>query len=138
MVAERCHSKFSIWKQYSIWKKTIKSISKFQNTFHFKVIYKWQKQPPEVFCKKRCSLKFRKIRRKTPVPEAYNFIKKTPLFLITEHLWTTASNMRWSSGPKQPNNFDFVFKIFIFAFSFYFYALVENCHKFKSNKKEII
>ena len=27
-----------------------------------------QKQPPEVFCKKRCSYKFRKINRKTPVP----------------------------------------------------------------------
>ena len=24
---------------------------------------------PEVICKKRCSLKFRKIHRKTPVPE---------------------------------------------------------------------
>ena len=28
-----------------------------------------QKQPPEVFCKKRCSQKFRKIHSKTPVPE---------------------------------------------------------------------
>ena len=27
-----------------------------------------QKQPPEVFCKKRCSKKFHKIHRKTPVP----------------------------------------------------------------------
>ena len=29
-----------------------------------------QKQPPEVFCKKRCSYKFRKIDRKTPVSES--------------------------------------------------------------------
>ena len=29
-----------------------------------------QKQPPEVFCKKRCSEKFRKIHKKTPVPES--------------------------------------------------------------------
>ena len=29
-----------------------------------------QKQPPEVFCKKRCSKKFRKIHRKTPVAES--------------------------------------------------------------------
>ena len=29
-----------------------------------------QKQPPEVFCKKRCSLNFRKIHRKSPVPES--------------------------------------------------------------------
>ena len=35
-----------------------------------------QKQPLEVFCKKRCSWKFRKIHRKTTVPEStYNFIK---------------------------------------------------------------
>ena len=29
-----------------------------------------QKQPPELFHKKRCSKKFRKILRKTPVPES--------------------------------------------------------------------
>ena len=29
-----------------------------------------QKQPPEVFYEKRCSWKFRKIHRKTPVPES--------------------------------------------------------------------
>ena len=29
-----------------------------------------QKQPPEVFCEKRCSWKFCKIHNKTPVPEA--------------------------------------------------------------------
>ena len=34
-----------------------------------------QKQPPEVFCKKRCSEKFRKIHKKTPVPESLFFIK---------------------------------------------------------------
>ena len=29
-----------------------------------------QKQPPEVFYKKSCSEKFRKIHKKTPVPES--------------------------------------------------------------------
>ena len=29
-----------------------------------------QKHRPEVFCKKSCSQKFRKIHRKTPVPES--------------------------------------------------------------------
>ena len=29
-----------------------------------------QKQPSEVFCKTRCSEKFHKIHRKTPVPES--------------------------------------------------------------------
>ena len=28
-----------------------------------------EKQPQEVFCKKRCSEKFRKIHRKAPMPE---------------------------------------------------------------------
>ena len=32
-----------------------------------------QKQPPEVFYKKRCSLKFRKIHRKTSVTEKHFF-----------------------------------------------------------------
>ena len=32
-------------------------------------ISKFQKQPPEVLCKKSCSQKFRKVHRKTPVPE---------------------------------------------------------------------
>ena len=34
------------------------------------------KQPPEVFCKKRCSWKFRKIRSKTSVPESLCLSKK--------------------------------------------------------------
>ena len=34
------------------------------------VILCFQKQPPEVFYKKRCSYKFHKIHRKSPVPES--------------------------------------------------------------------
>ena len=30
----------------------------------------FQKQPPGVFCKKKCSLKFRKIHRNIPMPES--------------------------------------------------------------------
>ena len=75
---------------------------------------KEQKEPSEIYCKKRCSSKFRKINRKAPMPEFLfkescrpeaNFIKKrlwhrcTPVnfakFLrinfLTEHLWATAS-----------------------------------------------
>ena len=66
---------------------------------------KVQKQPPEVFCKKKCSYKFRKIYSKTPVPESLNFIKKETLAqvlpyefckiskntFLTEHFWATAS-----------------------------------------------
>ena len=55
-----------------------------------------QKRQPEVFCKKRCSSKLRKIHGKTPVsqPKAYNFFKKdsTGVFLwilrhFLEHLF---------------------------------------------------
>ena len=38
--------------------------------FSFFIISDMQKQPPEVFCKKICSLKFHKIHRKTPVSES--------------------------------------------------------------------
>ena len=72
-----------------------------------------QKQPPEVFCKKRCFQKFRKTHCKTPVPESLfknNFIKKETLAQVfsnelceiskntffTEHIWATAS------GTKNP------------------------------------
>ena len=74
-----------------------------------------QKQPPELFCRKRCSYKFCKIHRKTPVPEPLfskvvgqrpvTFLKKRlcdgcfpltfAIFLrttfFTEHLRTTDS-----------------------------------------------
>ena len=72
-----------------------------------------QKQPPEVFSKKRCSSKFRKIHKKKPVSDLFiiklqasasNFIKKrlTQVFpcefceiskntLFTEHFGATAS-----------------------------------------------
>ena len=38
-----------------------------------------QKQPLEVFCEKRSLLTFRKIHKKTPVPQAWNFISKEAL-----------------------------------------------------------
>ena len=53
-----------------------------------------QKHPPEVFCKKICSWKFRKIHRKTPVPEAF-FNKVAglrPATLLKNRIWSQASN----------------------------------------------
>ena len=63
----------------------------------------FQKQLPEVFCKKRCSQKFRKIHRKTPMPwsffnkvgglygEIYVFCpnaeKCRPVTLFKKNLW---------------------------------------------------
>ena len=76
-----------------------------------------KKQQPEVFYKKKCSLKFSKIRKKLPVkeslffincrPEVGNFIKKANLAqafssefceiskntFFTEHLWATPSEL---------------------------------------------
>ena len=73
-------------------------------TFHITI----QKRPPETFFKKRCSQKFLKIQRKTPVPEPIpaTSLKKETLEQVfscefcviykgtffTEHLRTTASN----------------------------------------------
>ena len=58
-------------------------------------------RPPEVFCKKRCCLKFSKICRKTPVPETLvqvfscKFCEISNNTFITENLWTTPS-ASWS------------------------------------------
>ena len=56
-----------------------------------------QKQPPELFYKKRCSYKFRKILRKRFVPETLaqvfssEFCEIFKNAFFTENLWTTAS-----------------------------------------------
>ena len=95
------------------------------NYFHFFAGKVWQmvtitissqKQPPEVFCKKRCSYKFRKIHRKTPVPECLfkescklrsatllkthrcfpvNFTKFSRTTFLTEHLWWLPLDLTW-------------------------------------------
>ena len=56
-----------------------------------------KKQPPEVFFKKMCSKKFRKIHRKTPKKETVaqvfscEFCEISKNAFFTEPLWTTAS-----------------------------------------------
>ena len=52
-----------------------------------------KKQPPEVFYEKRCSLKFRKIHRKTPVPES--LFNKVAKFLRTPFLQNTSARCFW-------------------------------------------
>ena len=63
----------------------------------------------EIFYKKRCSYKFLKIQRKTPVPESLiqetllqDFFSEFPKFVgplfITNHLWRTASAFRTMSN----------------------------------------
>ena len=61
----------------------------------------FQKQPPEVFYEKRCSYKFHKIYRKTPVPKSLfakdsgtgvscEFCEISKNAFFTEHLWETS------------------------------------------------
>ena len=53
--------------------------SLWQSPFQSKLLtftWKFQKQSPEVFCKKRCSWDFHKIYKKTPVPESLFFWKR--------------------------------------------------------------
>ena len=57
-------------------------------------VFIYQKQPL-VFCKKRCSQKFRKIHRKTPMPEACSFIKKT--------LWHRCFPLNFSKFLRTPS-----------------------------------
>ena len=62
------------------------------------VIPNWirMKQPPELFYKKRCSQKFSKIQRKTPVPESLFLNRAAGLRLqkvFTEQLRATASDL---------------------------------------------
>ena len=49
----------------------------------------YQKQPPEVFYKKRCLQKFRKIHRKTPVPEK-------------QRLWNRCFPVNFAIFPRPP------------------------------------
>ena len=69
--------------------------------FKHVIILKIQKQPPEVLYLKRCSLKFRKICRITPVPECFSdtgvflwILRNFKEHLFTENLWVTASQNR--------------------------------------------
>ena len=63
-----------------------------KSKFNVIVFNQVQKKPPDVFSKKRCSEKFHKFYRKTPVLESLfkkvaglqgcNFIKETPIQLF--------------------------------------------------------
>ena len=65
----------------------IKNVCYIQNFFKYVYVeYRiafFQKQPPEVFCKKKYSYKFHKIHRKTPVPEFFCFPVNFMKFLRT-------------------------------------------------------
>ena len=62
-------------------------------------------QPPEVLCKKRCSQKFCKIRRKTPVPGSLRtpFLQSTSgRLLLEKHYFPYIFPERNCSLQKQP------------------------------------
>ena len=63
----------------------------FRGTFRpmSNIYNKAEKQAPEMFCKKRCSQKFRKINRKTPVPEpqTFNKVPGQACTLLKQRLW---------------------------------------------------
>ena len=93
-------------------KKTIfsTSISNFiswlvsQEVFiHSHTIFLWhgekQKQPPEVLCKRRCSYKFRKIPRKTPVPES---LFKKVAGLRKKRLWQGNFPVNFAKLSRKP------------------------------------
>ena len=77
------HTEFEIQIE-NIYRKTNQKENAFLRVTLYVIIS--QKQPQEVFCKKRCSKKFCKIHRKTPAPEslfltklqveACNFVEK--------------------------------------------------------------
>ena len=56
----------------------------------FYALYHTQKQPQDVFRKKRCSQKFPKIHRKLPVSDLF-FNEAADATFFAEQLWTTAS-----------------------------------------------
>ena len=68
-----------------------------------------QKQPPEVFCKKMCSWKFRRIHRQTPVPEV--FLNKVaglrPATLLKKRLLPQACNFIKKEALVQVFSYEF-------------------------------
>ena len=55
-----------------------------RNSLH--IYFTFSEPPPEVLCKKRCSKKFRKIHRKTPVPESLFQLSCRPVTLLKKRL----------------------------------------------------
>ena len=86
---------------------------------HLYGIKKKQKQPPEVFCEKRCSQKFRKIHRKTPdecfwtpgecfwTPDEC-FWRNESYYKITFHIFVScwmSKMVEWVIGELLPKQF---------------------------------
>ena len=65
-------------QQHRWFKKTLLLLQNTKITVSKVPLFSYQKQPTEVFFVKRCSQKFHKIHRKTPVPES--FFKKNRLW----------------------------------------------------------
>ena len=59
-----------------------------------------QKQPPELLCIKKCSLKFRKIHRKAPVPEPHLCLR--PSILLKKRLWHRCFHVNFAKLSRTP------------------------------------
>ena len=74
------------------------------NTTIQETFAKFQKQPSEVFYKERCSYKFRKIQRKTPVPRLF-FNKVAglrPVTLLKKRPWHRCFPVNFTKFPRIP------------------------------------
>ena len=77
------------------------SVNAALHTYYYKKLKgkkRFQKQPPEVFCKKRCSQTFRKIHRKTSVPGSHFLIK---LQVSSVFIYKTLLNLALESNNRQ-------------------------------------
>ena len=66
--------------------------SSFSNAIKRGIMRYFQKQPPEVFCRKRCSLRFRKFHKKTPMLESEVHLRMTASVFLKPKLqiiWLT-------------------------------------------------
>ena len=63
----------------------------------------YQKQPPEVFSKKRCFKKFCEIHRKTPVPESFfNKLPAPPATLLKKKPWHQCLPVNFAKFLRRP------------------------------------
>ena len=81
-----------MYSSVSIYLKTILIL---QNT---------EKKPSEVFCKKRCSLKFRKIQKKMPAPSLFfnKVIVLKPATLLKKRPWYSCFPVNFAKFLKTP------------------------------------
>ena len=86
----------------------------------------FQKQPPDVFCKKRCSEKFRNFQRKIPVLKSlFNEVAGPQVFFFSQVDFFPVNNAKLLKTPILRNiGQRLLLFIFIFIFFYFFFFLV--------------